>query len=114
MIAKNWRKLILQTFSLIFYLGVAYAGMFIDLNFGIWARLGLDYSTHTALSLSIVMWLNYRVPRFVILWNMTLVAYFLLMLYQKYHSFADIITTSLPIGISLLYMRRLGADLWKN
>lgn len=74
-----------------------YALMFIDKALGIWSSVGLDYSTHTALSLVLIIFLCRHQPKFLLFYASSLLAYILLMLYQNYHSVADIISTACVI-----------------
>lgn len=87
---------------------VSYGGMFFDNALHVWPFFGLDYSTHTAVSLSLVLGLCVLAPRFWMLAASSFVAYALLMLYQNYHSLADIISTAvLPGGAGFLLERLL-------
>jgi len=91
---------------------VVYILMFVDICFSIFSSFGLDYSTHTGLSLALVSCL---VSFISLTWNkvlfvVSLVLYFLLMLYQQYHSFADIFVTLivvLPFFYGVLNYRNL-------
>lgn len=88
-------------------LALAYGIMFIDNVYNIWSRWGLDYSTHTAVSLVLVTYLSLLVPRWLLLWQLSFFSYCGLMLYQKYHTVADILSTgvTLAVGIGgLLYI----------
>ena len=82
-------------------LGIAYGFMFLDLSYAIWPSLGLDYSTHTAVSLVLVLFLGLLISKLRLLWFFSLVVYFCLMLYQKYHSVADILSTALVLFITM-------------
>ena len=73
---------------------VSYALMFVDNAMQLWPRFGLDYSTHTAVSLVLVISLCLIYPKRKILLIATFVGYAALMLYQKYHSIADILSTA--------------------
>jgi hypothetical protein len=91
-----WR-LVFGLFSLL----VAYSFMWADNAFLLWPSVGLDYSTHSAVALALATaigtssrWL--RLPVAV-----TLLAYFLLMLYQRYHTVADIASTSAAVAVPL-------------
>lgn len=93
-------------------LAVSYGGMFFDNALHLWPLFGLDYSTHTAVSLSLVLGLSVLAPRFWMLAASSFVAYALLMLYQKYHSLADIISTAVfPVGAGYLLERLLVSPL---
>ena len=73
---------------------ISYIFMFADNAMQIWSRFGLDYSTHTAISLALVFVLCVLYPKRIMILAATFVGYVALMLYQKYHSIADILTTS--------------------
>ena len=86
------KQIALQTlFSII----VVYALMALDNSLKIWPSLSMDYSTHTALSLVLVMRLaaHYQDKWLRASFVMSFVAYLILMLYQKYHTLADILST---------------------
>ncbi|MBU2713472.1 hypothetical protein [Zooshikella harenae] len=73
--------------------------MFIDNTLSIWPSINLDYSTHTAVSFTFVLSLN---QIFVKRWQLIILSfilYLVLMVYQQYHSIADILTTLIPIGL---------------
>ena len=82
-------------------LGIAYGFMFLDNAYSLWPSLGLDYSTHTAVSLALVLFLVLLIPKLFLLWSTSLVAYCSLMLYQQYHSAADIISTAFVLFITI-------------
>jgi len=82
-------------------LGVAYGFMFFDNAYAIWPNLGLDYSTHTAVSLVLVLFLGLLIPKLILLWSSSLVVYCGLMLYQEYHSVADILSTAFVLFITM-------------
>ena len=84
-----------------------YALMFLDAYFSAYASIGLDYSTHTALALVFVTTLaliGKEVRRITVI---SMVCYCLLMLYQGYHTLADMALTSLmtlPVLVWLKYL----------
>lgn len=95
-------------FSFLYLIGllvISYGLMFFDSAVRLWPTFGLDYSTHTAVALSLVFALCTVFAR---QWKWiagSMGAYAGLMLYQQYHSVMDILTTSLVIGAfaALLY-----------
>lgn len=111
---SRWRNLQLQLIGFATVAVVAYGLMLLDKKYGIWPQFGLDYSTHTATSLGMVLFLSYCTPRLGIYFVGSFLAYALLMLYQKYHTPLDIISTGLAvgplIGISLLLLYRAKRD----
>jgi hypothetical protein len=69
----------------------------IEKKLGAWASIGLNYSTHTAVCVALIVslwWIDRRarIPATVVG-----LAYAALMLYQRYHSLADIATTAAVI-----------------
>lgn len=81
---------------------VAYGLMFLDHWLQPWPAMGLDYSTHTAVALVLVMFLSTHSRQTRWVWPASLVGYALLMMYQRYHTLADIVTTAIVVG--LLYL----------
>ena len=76
---------------------IVYMLMFIDNQFHIWPMLGLDYSTHTALSLVFVVYLSSK-NHTLLLWSIcSFLCYALLMIYQQYHTAADIFSTGIVL-----------------
>lgn len=74
-----------------------YTLMFADKYLAAFSSIGLDYSTHTALALVFVVTLSFigKTVRFITIISMLL--YCLLMLYQGYHTVADIMLTGLLV-----------------
>ena len=87
---------------------VVYAVMYTDNRLGLWPRLGLDYSTHTAFAVAIITslavvsfrWLFFLIP--------CLIGYAGLMLYLGYHTMVDILTTALVIAPVTWGIHRIG------
>lgn len=101
----NYRAPLFSFLYLVGLLVISYGLMFFDNTVRLWPALGLDYSTHTAVALSLVFALCTVFP---VQWKWlagSMLAYAGLMLYQEYHSVMDILTTSLVIGVlaALLY-----------
>src|SRR5690606_6806076 len=89
----------------LFFVGlllVSYGLMFLDNALGIWPAVGLDYSTHTAVALTLVLSLCGLARPFWKLLASSFVLYALLMLYQKYHTVPDILSTMVPILLAAL------------
>ena len=59
----------------------------------------MDYSTHTALSLVLTLFLATGHRKYRGLVAASFVAYLLLMLYQGYHTVADIVSTAAAVGL---------------
>ncbi len=85
-----------------FFLGVAYGFMFLDNAYHIWQKLGLDYSTHTAVSFVLVMYLGLLIPKSLLFWSTSLIFYYGLMLYQEYHTLTDILSTAVVLVIAIV------------
>ena len=98
----QWQSL--GTRSLLIFTGalIAYGLMFLDNKLQLWPALGLDYSTHTAVALVLVVYLLANSPKAPWFWLTSLVGYVLLMLYQRYHTVADIMTTAIVVAILYL------------
>jgi len=73
---------------------IAYGEQAIDNAFHLWPRMGMDYSGHTALFAAVAssLWQQGIPWRWVSI--IVGVAYAGLMLYQRYHTLADIVTTA--------------------
>lgn len=99
---KSWpryQSAVAHVYWLTGLLVVSYGIMFFDNATHLWPSFGLDYSTHTAVSLSLVLALCVLFsPHWVII-IVSMLAYCALMMYQEYHSFMDIFSTSLVILI---------------
>ena len=78
-----------------------YSLMLIDNWLRLWAYFDLDYSTHTALALTLVFFLSNN-KRCTFIATSSIVMYFLLMMYRQYHSVLDIASTTI-ILLPLLY-----------
>ncbi len=95
----NPRQTGLWVLAVVLLLLLAYGLVFLDLRLGLWSHVGLDYSTHTAVSLVLALFLSSSWPRLGTLWRGSWVAYILLMSYQRYHTLADIAVTAFAVGI---------------
>lgn len=72
-----------------------YVWRFIDIALGIWPSFGSDYSTHTAVALVLVVqiWLlNFRLG---IVSALLLVSYMQVMSFLGYHTYLDMLSTTL-------------------
>ncbi len=106
---KRWRPAGMQVLSMLTGLIIVYGLMFTDNRLKIWPAFGLDYSTHTAVAIVLVAFLTVNAKKLTALWVGVLLAYFVLILYQKYHTLADIIVTTLvviaPVVLAMRYLR---------
>jgi hypothetical protein len=90
---------------------IAYCGQALDAAFHTWPRMGLDYSTHTAVFVASAssVWQHGRGWRLAAIGVGT--GYAALMLLQKYHSLLDIASTAAavlpPIALLWLAAQRL-------
>ena len=106
--ARRTYVLLLAIASVFLSAILVYGLGFVDQHFSIWHSVALDYSTHTAASLALVVVLTTFVKPLRWAWISSLLLYFALMRYQRYHSFIDIFTTSaVLIGPLLLLNRKL-------
>lgn len=95
------RALIMDLFT-VMAVGLAYAVVMVDSALGLWGRLGLDYSTHAAVYIAIAsaLWQHGGVGQLI--GGVVGVAYAGLMLWQKYHSFSDIVSTAVVMVAVLM------------
>jgi hypothetical protein len=82
---------------------VVYGWMYVDQYFQLWASFNLDYSTHTAAALALVVFVSLgKSNSYKWLLTGSLVTYGYLMYLLNYHSWIDMLTTILVVGLSLL------------
>lgn len=93
----RWEMAALRLLTILVFTVIAYGLMFIDFWLGLWPAFALDYSTHTAVSLVLVMFLSVINKNLAVFWLFSFIAYVLLMLYQQYHTLADIVTTAVAV-----------------
>ena len=94
----------------IFFVGlltVSYGIMFLDNAVQVWPSFNLDYSTHTAVSLTLVLSICALARQFWKIVISSFLLYVLLMLYQKYHTVGDIVSTMIVIGLSAFVFAKL-------
>ncbi len=99
---SQWRQAGLRFAGFAAMVVIAYSLMFLDHRLNIWPAFGLDYSTHTAVALGLVLFHSFTIPRFTYAWIGSLVGYALLMLYQRYHTISDIVTTGIAVGVPMV------------
>ncbi len=80
---------------------------FLDNKFQWWSSFGLDYSTHTALSLACTICLIKLCRKLRLLWWIIWLMYLFLMLYQGYHTIMDIVTTTVVFIIVLFFLNTI-------
>ena len=92
-------------------LAVAYGLMALDAATGLWARFGLDASTHVAVAVAMIAWFAVASRAAGLFTFATFALYVPLMLYQRYHSAGDIATTALATALPMLPLA-WGARRW--
>jgi hypothetical protein len=104
----RWRLAGARALAFAMVASVGYGLMFLERHLHLWSAVGLDYSTHTAVSLGLVIFLSFNAPRLAVAWIGSFVGYVLLMLYQRYHTISDIAATSavagVPVGLAIAYL----------
>ncbi|MDE1465291.1 hypothetical protein [Spartinivicinus poritis] len=106
LVAINKGLKLALTYLLVLGAGIipVYIIWYLDNRLQLWPTLELDYSTHTALALTVVVYLVIYKQKYVNYFVASLIAYGLLMLYQQYHTLLDIITTAvviLPVALAI-------------
>ena len=92
--APRWAQLLL---TLAAVAGV-YAIGWLDASLGLWSAAGMNYTVHGGVHVAIVVSLWMIERRIGVVGIAIALLYAALMLYQKYHSLADIATTALVIA----------------
>lgn len=106
----SWRPAVLNVVATLASVAFAYAMSALDARFGWWPSVGLDFSTHTAVAVALVVSLCAIRPAIWFVWVAVFCAYAALMLYQRYHTVGDILTTAAVIAPPLiLYQWRVAA-----
>ena len=80
---------------------------------GVWGSRGMDFSTHASVCIILVAALSSLNWRTVWVWSAVFVSYDALMVYQNYHTWIDIGTTSAVIVPFTLVIRFVG-DRWAS
>ena len=94
---RPWRLMGYRLTILLMLLAVAYGGMLLDNHLHLWPAWGLDYSTHTAVALVLVLFLTWQRPRLGLLLWPSMACYGLLMALLHYHTLADMVTTAVAV-----------------
>jgi len=79
-------------------ISLVYLFQAIDNRLSIWSSFGCNYSTHTAFSLAIVFFVLFKGIKTKAYIVTSFVFYIALMLFQKYHTIIDILTTIAAIS----------------
>jgi hypothetical protein len=104
--ARAWKAALMRLVLGVMFLAVAYGVMWLDGVTGAWPSVGLDYSTHTAVAFALVAVVGLASRLLVWPAIVSLLAYFVLMLYQQYHSVADIFSTLLVVSLPIAAIAR--------
>lgn len=104
--AREWRVSSIRTLHLALGLTIAYGLMFADNTFGLWSSFGFDFSTHTAVAVALVTYLCVHAPKAALVWIISLVGYFIFMVYKGYHGVLDVITTTVAVLLPLVLLVR--------
>ena len=96
---RDWRRGVrLTSLEFLLMATIAYVWMFADKATGAFSSVGLDYSTHTATAVAMLLVAGTRVtPAWGALLFVTFLGYAGLMKLLSYHSFADVLTTAIFI-----------------
>ena len=78
--------------------------MYLDNVFQIWASFGQDYSTHTAVSVSLVCFLILFFRRYALIYVLSFGLYCLSMIILGYHDSIDIVSTILILFVVMCPM----------
>ena len=90
---RQWRlALVYLGITAIGIIGI-YAVMALDRRFGIWDRIGGDYSTHTAFATSLVVSIAFWKRAWAKWLGAVLLAYLILILVVGYHDLSDVATS---------------------
>ena len=100
----QWKLSAIKLLSLIGIAFVSYGFMMLDAYFNIGPIFYLDYSTHTAVSLGLIIFLYFNARRLAIVWIGSSILYLMLMLYQQYHTIADILVTGVVVGFPVWWL----------
>ncbi len=92
-----------KIFRLFLLIVVVYIIQFVDSYYLLWNLYALDYSTHTAFSLAMVFFFLPASAKIKIIIIISFIAYLLLMLYQEYHTVADVLTT-MAVLLPIMYL----------
>lgn len=95
---RSWKISARQFFELMAGLVIVYGLMFLDNEFKFWQSFSWDYSTHSAIALALVMFISITQHKLALYSVVSLLTYYVLMLYQQYHTIQDILSTVVVVG----------------
>jgi hypothetical protein len=112
---RQWRLAALHVVATLLSVAFAYGITALDRANGWWQSWGLDFSTHTAVCVALIVALCAINLSLAGWWIGLFSAYVALMLYQEYHSVADVVTTASvvapPVILFRCWLRRLKPEL---
>jgi hypothetical protein len=94
----SWRRAALSVASTLLSVGFAYFVAALDARYGWWPSVEMDFSTHTAVAVALVVSLCAIRPSLWFAWVAVLCGYVVLMLHQDYHTLKEIVTTAAVIA----------------
>lgn len=101
----QWRLAALHVVATLLSVAFAYAITALDRMYGWWQSWGLDFSTHTAVCVALIVALCAINLSLAGWWVGVFGAYVALMLYQEYHSVADIVTAAVVVAPPVIAVR---------
>lgn len=101
LIKKNYKHSVFVRLGILYGLLVTYGILFIDTKMHFWESMGMDYRTHTAFAFAMCSVIGFFTKKPVLM-AVILAVYIIAMLYQKYHTVADIATTLLALSAFVL------------
>lgn len=99
---KEYRNMTSAFMTLTMLLFFAYGFMALDHYFQWWIALDADYSTHTAVALSQILFIHFYIKPIRYFAVVSFMGYIILMLYQEYHTLFDIVSTGIVFGIAFM------------
>jgi hypothetical protein len=99
---RNLRATIAYYVSAGVAIGFVYLVRAIDNHYKLWPSLGLDYSTHSAFTASLVVSIGALHRRWLAPLACAAIGYFALELLMRYHGLADILTSAGVAGVAAL------------
>jgi hypothetical protein len=102
--SRQWRLVIVRFALGLACLIIAYGFMYFDAATGLWGKCQLDYSTHTAVACALTAAITTISFQLGMVAAALVLLYLPLMIYQGYHTFADILSTIAVISVPTLFM----------
>lgn len=106
----QWRLAALHVLVTLLSVAFAYAITALDRANGWWQSWGLDFSTHAAVCVALIVALCSINLSLAGWWVGVFGVYVALMLYQEYHGVADIVTTAAAIAPVVIGLRMIISD----